>query len=162
IDPSLAIRMIVATQQLQLRDQNGLWHVDVPTRDVAAKEPQAVPRSQRLFRLRHLDPPAAARLIRPLLSDSGQISHQEERTDGQGAARRAGLEDALLVVDDVDRIAAIESLIEELDHPPQMVEIQATIFEVVTDAREQACVLTRLANDGLPPCRDPYQCAAKG
>ncbi|MEW4529762.1 secretin N-terminal domain-containing protein [Maioricimonas sp. JC845] len=165
IDPAMAIRMIASTQRLHLRDQDGLWHVDgaPAAHEIAAEmERTAAARSQRLFRLRHLDPPAAARLIRPLLSETGQISHQEERTDSRGATRRTGLENALLVVDDVDRIAAIESLIEELDHPPQMVEIQATIFEVVTDSQDQACVLTLLADDSAPACRDPYQCAAKG
>ncbi|QDU39298.1 Type IV pilus biogenesis and competence protein PilQ precursor [Maioricimonas rarisocia] len=165
IDPSTAIRMIAATQNLQLRDQEGLWHIDNPPaapKIIEEPEPQVPPRTQRLFRLRHLDPLAAARLIHPLLSGTGQISHQAESDGHRDSTRRTGLENALLVVDEVDRIAAVESLIAELDHPPQMVEIQATIFEVVTDSQDQACVLTLLAEEGPQVCFDPDQCAAGG
>ncbi|MFG0333096.1 MAG: hypothetical protein ACF8TS_07030 [Maioricimonas sp. JB049] len=165
IDPSTAIRMIAATQNLQLRDREGLWHVDnpPPAPEIIEKpQPQGPPRTQRLFRLRHLDPLAAARLIHPLLSRTGQISHQAETDGHRDSTRRTGLENALLVVDEVDRIAAIESLIAELDHPPQMVEIQATIFEVVTESQDQACVLTLLAEEGSQVCFDPGKCAAEG
>ena len=88
----------------------------------------------RVFRLFHIPPESAAKMIEPSLSKSAVVSFSDPAKGGVGSSREDaggygyGGGDRLIVRDYPDRLDEVEAVIAEVDERPEQVLIEATIL----------------------------------
>ena len=104
------------------------------SQEAAALEQANVRQETRVFRLFHIPPSSAAKMIEPSLSKSAVVSFSEDAKTGVGSNREdAGGYgysggDRLIVRDYPDNLDEVEAVIAEVDQRPEQVLIEATIL----------------------------------
>ena len=102
--------------------------------------------TSRLFRLRYLDPSAAADVVRKMLSEKGTVEPFSGRASTVPGASGEGLlpettngsrENALIVTDTPTRLERIAAVLDEMDARPRQVAITAKLVETTLGKDEK-------------------------
>ncbi len=121
--------------------------------ELAAIQEAARTREHRVFHLNHLNAVDAGEFAKSLLSEGGSISANAETPDfDMGSSTPVGADDfasaaTLVVYDYEENLAAIESLLGEIDTRPTQVLVEATILQTTLNEANAFGVDFAIIND---------------
>ncbi|MEQ8770003.1 MAG: hypothetical protein RIB60_05790 [Phycisphaerales bacterium] len=121
--------------------------------ELAAIQEAARKREHRVFHLNHLNAVDAGEFAKSLLSEGGSISANAETPDfDMGSSAPVGADDfasaaTLVVFDYEENLAAIESLLGEIDTRPTQVLVEATILQTTLNEANAFGVDFAIIND---------------
>lgn len=135
-----ALHQILATQDLTYVKEGSFYRV------LSADQHKALLQAAdafetRVFSLNHLTTAEAQQLLQPLMSAEGQLSAaatasggatsgSSSSSDGNSSGGNSGRRQAIVVRDRASVIANLARTIEQLDHPPPQVLLEATILSI--------------------------------
>ncbi len=135
-----ALDVILRSLDLQI-EEDGQFIFVYTSEDYAARQLMKQRRESRNFALQFLSAKDAADFVKPLLSESGQLSFVGTVEDGfqpsnsDGGSDTWAYEGMLVVNDFPEQVAAVTKLLAEIDTPPSQVVVEATV--VSTRVHEQ-------------------------
>jgi type II secretory pathway component GspD/PulD (secretin) len=92
-----------------------------------------------VFRLKYLDPRAAADAVGKVVSEKGTVRAFSGSEPGPlgAAARATSMENALIVTDTVARLDAVRQVLDRIDMKPQLIAIEAKLVETTLGKDER-------------------------